>query len=129
MTVNCDRPNRPKPRARLSPSHGPTFGRPASIFKAGSTVPVKFQLRDANGQLVQTATAPLWLTPQRGGPTSAAIDETVYSAPASAGTTYSWDGSHYGYGWSTKGFTAGYFWRIGVQFDDGQTYYVSIGLR
>jgi len=55
--------------------------------------------------------------------------ESVYSDPASAGTAYSWTGSHYLYNWSTKGFTTGFFWRIGVRFDDGQTYYVSIGLR
>jgi hypothetical protein len=53
----------------------------------------------------------------------------VYSDPPTTGTTYTWDGSHYDYTWSTNGFTTGYFWRIGVRFDDGQTYYVSIGLR
>ena len=37
--------------------------------------------------------------------------------------------SHYHYNWSTKGFATGYFWRIGVAFDDGQTYYVNIALR
>lgn len=101
----------------------------ASIFKGGSTVPVKFQLKDANGNVVQTATLPVWLTPVKGGSTSAAIDESVYSDPATSGNTYKWDGQQYHYNWKTTGFTAGFFWRIGVTLDDGQTYYVYIGLR
>jgi uncharacterized delta-60 repeat protein len=102
---------------------------PASIFKGSSTVPVKFQLRDANGVVVQAASPPVWITPQKGGPTSAAVDETVYADPATVGTAYKWTGSHYLYDWSTKGFATGYYWRIGVRLDDGRTYYVSIGLR
>lgn len=90
---------------------------------------MKFVLKDANGAVVQSASLPLWVTPQKGSPTSATVDETVYSDPATSGTTYRWDGSQYIYNWSTKGFSAGFFWRIGVTFDDGQTYFVYIGLR
>jgi hypothetical protein len=57
-----------------------------------------------------------------------AIDESVYSAPASAGTTYNWTDTQYQYNWSTKGAAAS-FWRIGVTLDDGQTYFVYIGLK
>ena len=42
---------------------------------------------------------------------------------------YYWDGQQYHYNWSTKGFAAGYFWRIGVMLNDGQTYFVYIGLK
>ena len=35
----------------------------------------------------------------------------------------------YVFNWSTKGLTPGYYYRIGVKLDDGQTYYVNIGLR
>jgi hypothetical protein len=101
----------------------------ASIFKGGSAVPVKFQLKDVNGKVVQSNTLPLWITPVQGGSTTAAIDESQYTDPPSTGTTYNWDGAQYHYNWSTKGFKAGYYWRIGVKFDDGQTYYVYIGLR
>lgn len=102
---------------------------PLSIFKDGSTVPAKFQLKDANGNVVQAASLPLWLTPQQGSAMSAAIDESVYADSASTGTVYSWDGQQYHYNWSTKGFAAGYYWLIGVRLDDGQTYTVNIGLR
>ena len=100
-----------------------------SIFKGGSTVPVKFQLKDANGNVVQSASLPLWVTPQRGSLISAAIDELIFTDPATSGNNYQWDGSKYIYNWGTKGFATGYYWRIGVTLDDGMTYYVIVGLR
>jgi hypothetical protein len=102
---------------------------PASTFKGGSTVPVKFDLKDANGLAVEAASAPLWVVPQMGGPTDAAVDENVLSDPAATDATYRQNGSHYSHLWSTKGYATGFFWRIGVTLDDGQTYYVSIALR
>jgi hypothetical protein len=41
-------------------------GLTTSVFKAGSTIPVKFQLKNAAGTAVQSATAPVWLTPVLG---------------------------------------------------------------
>ena len=106
-------------------------GLATSIFKGGSTVPAKFQLKKADGTVVQTATPPQWLIPAKGSPTSAAVDENVYTDPASSGSTYRWDttGQQYIYNWSTKGLAIGYYHRIGVQLDDGQTYYVNVGLK
>lgn len=102
---------------------------PISIFKGGSTIPVKFLLKDVNGNVVLSASAPKWLSPEMGGPTTAPIDESTYNNQTTSGTTYVWDGTQYHYNWSTKGFASGFYWRIGAQFDDGQTYYVYIGLR
>lgn len=112
-------------------THQTCPGCPASIFKGGSTVPVKFQLKDASGAVVQAVGTPQWVTPQRGGPTNAPIDESVYSHPATSGTAYRWDSQaqQYIFNWATKGYAVGYYWRIGVLLDDGQTYYVYIGLR
>jgi hypothetical protein len=106
-------------------------GLSTSIFKGGSTVPVKFQVKDANGTVVQANALPQWLTPAKGSATSAPVDETLYSDPATSGTTYRWDSpaQQYIYNWSTKSFATGYYYRIGVTLDDGQTYSVSIGLR
>ena len=100
-----------------------------STFKGGSTVPVKFQLKDATGKVVQSASAPQWLTPQKGSATNQAVDETVFTEPATSGTLYKWDGTQYHYNWSTKGVTAGFYYKIGVKLDDGQTYYTYISLR
>jgi hypothetical protein len=91
---------------------------------------VKFQLKDATGKVVQAASAQ-WITPQKGSATSQAVDETVYTDPATTGTTYRWDATaqHYIYNWSTKGSSSGFYYRIGVTLDDGQTYYQNISLR
>jgi hypothetical protein len=112
-------------------AHPQTCGSPCviSIFKGGSTVPVKFQLKDANGNIVEAGSLPIWIAPQQGSATSAPIDESIYTEPATSGTNYRLNGSGYIYNWSTNGFAAGYYWRIGVTLDDGQTYYVIIGLR
>jgi hypothetical protein len=100
-----------------------------STFKAGSTVPVKFVLKDANGNVVQAASPPQWLTPVKGSATTQPVDESVYTDPATNGTVYQWDGSKYQYNWASPKNGNGYYWRIGVKLDDGQTYYVNISLR
>jgi hypothetical protein len=103
-------------------------GTSTSVFKGGSTVPVKFQLKKADGTAVQSAGDPAWLTPVKGSSMSLPVDENVYSASADSGSTYrSESGAQYIYNWKTG--SGGNYWRIGVRFDDGQTYYVNIGLR
>jgi MBG domain (YGX type) len=104
-------------------------GQSTSVFKAGSTVPAKFQLKRADGTVVQAATPPVWLTPVKGNAMSSPVDETVYADPASSGSSFAWDGTQYQYNWSTKGLAAGYWYKICARFDDGQTQCVNIGLR
>jgi hypothetical protein len=98
-----------------------------SVFKGGSTVPVKFQLRKADGSIVPAAAAPVWLTPLKGAAMSMPVGETSTTAGGDSGSTYRNDGGQYIYNWKTEG--SGYYYRIGVRLDDGQTYYVTIGLR
>ena len=61
---------------------------------------------------------------------TAQVDETAYPVSADSGTTFRWDATErqYIYNWKT-GKTGGNYWRIGVALDDGQTYFVNIGLR
>lgn len=101
-----------------------------SIFKGGSTVPVKFQLKNASGGGVQAGKA-TWLGPAKGAATTASVDESLYSDPATTGSAYRWDATaqQHIYNWSTKGSASGFYYRIGVTLDDGQTYTVNIGLR
>lgn len=100
-----------------------------SVFNAGQTVPLKFQLRDASGQVVRTTVAPQWLIPVKGSSTTAAVNEAAYAETATVGGTYTWDGTRYQYNWKTAKSQAGSYWRVGVALDDGRTYYVNIGLR
>jgi hypothetical protein len=102
-------------------------GTSTSVFKGGSTIPVKFQLKNASGTLVQANVAPVWLTPAKGASMSLPVDESLYAATADSGSTYRVEGSQYGYNWKTP--SGGHYYRIGVTLDDGQTYYVNIGLR
>ena len=102
---------------------------PVSIFKAGSTVPVKLDLKRADGTLVSATALPIFVGPVQGGPTSSPIIESVYTDPPTGGSTFGANGGHYQYNWSTKGLQAGYYYRIGAKLDDGTTQYVYIGLR
>ncbi|WP_164990534.1 OmpL47-type beta-barrel domain-containing protein [Agromyces albus] len=102
-------------------------GTSTSVFKGASTIPVKFQLKNASGTLVQANAAPVWLTPAKGASMSLPVDESLYAATADSGSTYRVEGSQYGYNWKTP--SGGHYHRIGVTLDDGQTYYVNIGLR
>jgi hypothetical protein len=108
---------------------GTTATTTISVFKAGSTVPVKFQLRNASGQVVQSATTPAWLTPVKGSTMSLPVDESAYLTSADSGATYRYDATAQQYIFNWKTGTGGNYWRIGVKLDDGQTYYVNIGLR
>lgn len=105
------------------------IGTSTSVFKGGSTVPVKFQLKNASGSAIQSVTAPRWLTPVKGSAMSAPVDESVYSASPDSGSTYRYDATaqQYIYNWKTG--SGGNYWRIGVTLDDGQSYYINIGLR
>ncbi len=100
-----------------------------SVFKAGQTIPLKFQLKNASGTVMQAGTAPKWLAPVKGSSTSAAVNEPAYAPSTDSGSTYRWDGTQYIYNWNTSSSQAGSYWRVGVTLDDGQTYYVNIGLR
>jgi hypothetical protein len=99
------------------------------VFNAGQTIPMKFQLKNAAGQVIQAGSAPQWLTPVKGSSTAAAVNESAYTASATSGSSYTWDGTQYQYNWKTDKTQAGSYWRVGVTLDDGQTYYVNIGLR
>ncbi|GAB3436899.1 OmpL47-type beta-barrel domain-containing protein [Flindersiella endophytica] len=111
------------------PAVNPTL--PMSTFKTGSTVPVKFQLRDSAGNLVQARTAPQWIVPVRGSLTTASVNESPLTADATTDGTFRWDptAQQYIYNWQTKGLQAGYNYKLGVKLDDGFTYSVTVGLR
>jgi hypothetical protein len=107
------------------------IGVATSIFKAGSTVPAKFQLKRADGTVVAANDLPAWEIPVKGSPTTAAVQEGLYGAAADSGSTFRWSASdqQYMYNWNTAAGDKGYYQRLGVRLDDGQQYYVNIGLR
>ncbi len=102
-----------------------------SVFKTGSTIPVKFQLKKFDGTIVQAEIVPKWQSIEKLSALSSPIDESIYSLSATSGTDFKWDSTNqqYIYNWSTKGLPSGYWYKISVKLDDGIVYSVIIGLR
>jgi hypothetical protein len=101
-----------------------------SIFKAGQTVPVKFQLKDGT-KVLQANSLPLWQTPAKGNLMTSTVNEDSFAAGGDSGSTFRWDATaqQYIYNWNTAATQGGSYWKIGVKLDDGMTYYTDIGLR
>ena len=103
----------------------------SSVFKAGSTVPVKFSLTDHAGAPVGTATPTISYT---GFDPEAVVGdqvvEPVISAPATGGTQLRWDASagQYVFNLSTKTLKAGTY-KLIISLDDGKRYSAVITLR
>lgn len=102
----------------------------SSIFKLGSTVPVKFQLRDANGNFVTNAVANISVVKMTGGSTSGAVNEAVSTSAATTGTLFRYDlaSNQYIFNLNTKPLSTG-TWRITITVDDVTLKDVKISLR
>jgi hypothetical protein len=102
-----------------------------SFFKLGSTIPAKFQLKKADGTIVQAGALPTFSR----STTPVSCDtqiapESLDTETAFTGSTFRLDGGgqQYIYNWSTKGLAAGEY-RIYAGLDDGSKQYVDICLR
>lgn len=101
----------------------------SSIFKAGSTVPVKFKLADYANLTVANVTATLSVT-KRSDAVNGSVLETEQLLNASSGNLFKYDATsgQYQYNLSTKGWTAGTY-MIKISLNDVQSYTVQISLR
>ena len=102
-----------------------------SVFKAGSTVPVKFNLVDENGNSVEGAASIAWIVPFTVGAlnTSAVATTTDAAALPSSGNYYEWSGDHYQYNWKTSKTDKGYWYELVVILSDGTYKHTFIGLK
>jgi hypothetical protein len=98
-----------------------------SKFRLGQTIPAKFVLKNANGNVVQQTGNPTFTRSANLGACSATELETAVSVAADNVPVYVWDGSEYHYNWSTKGLTAGVY-RIYANLADGKQPYTDICL-
>jgi hypothetical protein len=117
---------------RVIYGHGSEFLSPIdsdgnSCFKLNSTVPVKFQLKDAAGASAATAVASIDVRFLDGTPDGTDM-EAVSTAAATTGTLFRWSGDQYIFNLSTKSLKAGDF-RISAQLDDGTSISEKISLR
>ena len=99
----------------------------SSIFKLGSTVQVKFQLRDAAGNFVTNAVAKLYLTKIDDAVEGSDL-EAVSTSAATTGNLFRYADNQYIFNLGTKSLTAG-TWRLNIVLDDGTSRYVDISLR
>jgi hypothetical protein len=100
------------------------------VFRAGSTVPVRIQLKNGGGDVVQGG-APHFIGPVRGWLITAPVTAQTGDDSGTPDDAMRWDAGarQWVYQWSTRGLRAGYLYRIGVALDDGHTYYAYVGLR
>ncbi len=103
----------------------------ASVFNAGSTIPVKFQLANSSGTVVQAAYMPVWVQPVDLGTASSAAAANQSAGAGTVGGSFKWDASaqQYVFTWQTPKTGAGHYYRIGVQLDSGDTYTTLIVLK
>jgi len=102
----------------------------SSVFKAGSTVPVKFQMFNASGTPIATASATLAYAKI----TSSVIGtdvEAVSTASATTGNAFRYDATaqQYIFNLSTKGWTVGTYRLTIHSVSDGQDYFVTISVK
>ncbi len=102
----------------------------SGISKLGSTVPVKFQLTDANGNFVTNAIATISLQKYNGNtPVGNPIDGVSTSA-ATTGNLFRYNpaSNQYIFNLATKGLSVGK-WQIKVTLNDGACFTVFISLK
>ena len=98
------------------------------LFKLGSTVPVKFQVTDANGVQVSTAIAHLTIQMISGSTLVGTPIDATASGNADVGDLFRFDGSQYIFNWSTKGLPTG-TWQLQARLDDGTVHPVVMGTK
>lgn len=101
----------------------------SSIFKLGSSVPVKFRLYDANDNYVSDAVAKIYIS-KITDTVLGSVTEPVSTSASTTGNLFRYDSSDnlYIFNLSTKPLTKGSY-SIIVQLNDGMEYSVTISLR
>ena len=100
----------------------------SSIFKLGSTVPVKFRLTDAGANPVAGAIAKIDVA-KIDNDVDGTFVEAVSTAAATTGNLFREAGDgQYTFNLSTKALSTG-DWRVKVTLDDGTSYTVRISLK
>jgi hypothetical protein len=97
-----------------------------SIFKLGSTVPVKFALTGAS-QCLDGGNFKLYLTKLSSAASGTEV-EAVSTSAADSGNTFRYSGGQYQFNLSTKGLTAG-LWQLRIDLGDGSTNLVQFSLK
>jgi hypothetical protein len=98
----------------------------SSVFKLGSTVPVKFQLTGASAGITNLP-AKLYIA-QQDSVDPVAVNEAVSTAAADSGNTFRYTGGQYLFNLSTKGLSKG-TWYMRIDLGDGTNNIVAFKLK
>lgn len=101
----------------------------SSVFKLGSTIPVKFSLTDCHGTVISTALSTLGVF-KINDAVLGTMEELLVDASGSSNTDnlFRYAGPHYIYNLSTKPFSTGTF-QLRAMLDDGTTHPVNISSK
>jgi hypothetical protein len=99
-----------------------------SVFKQGSTIPVKFQLTGSSAALTSLA-ARIWVAQVSNNVVGSEV-EALSTSAADSGNTFRYDasGGQYIFNLSTKGLSQG-TWQIRVDLLDNTSHFVLVSLR
>jgi hypothetical protein len=101
----------------------------SSVFKLKSTIPVKFQLKDASGNFITDATAYIFIK-KISNSTIGDEAEAVSTSAATTGNLFRYDftANQYIFNLGTKTLSTG-TWQIIIKLDDGSEHIVEISLK
>ena len=99
----------------------------SSIFKLGSTVPIKFTATFASGMSSSAIVSQIFVA-QISNQVLGSEAEAVSTSNATTGNLFRYDGQQYIFNLSTKNITNG-TWQIRAQLNDGTSYLVQISLK
>ncbi|HET8628248.1 MAG TPA: MBG domain-containing protein [Thermomicrobiales bacterium] len=109
----------------------PLGGTGTPVFKAGSTIPIKFQLTDASGAIVQGSTAPTFAASAPTACGSGAVDATGTTTTGDTGNAFRWDSTNqqYIYNYHSDSSLSGMCQSLTVTLDDGTTHTVTVAFK
>ena len=99
----------------------------SSIFKLGSTIPLKFQLTGGNANVVGGIVSRLYLAKMNDGIAGSELEATSTST-ADTGNVFRFGNGTYMYNLSTKGLSSG-TWQLTVDMGDGALHTAIISLK
>lgn len=101
----------------------------SSVFKAGSTIPVKFKLSDFDGHAISTAIARISYVKITDG-VAGDVTEAISTSAATTGNLFRYDvaSEQYIFNLSTKGLKSGTY-ELRISLDDGTVKTVKFGLK
>lgn len=102
----------------------------SSVFKLGSTIPIKFYLKDAQGNFVTNAVAKLIIQKFSDNEPIGEPIEATSTASSTTGNLFRYDttDNQYIFNLSTKSLSIG-LWQLKVELDDTKRYTVFVGLK